>query len=71
MDEHVCGFVFVFVRMIDIMCLWVRFFGFEKSVPMCFFFFFFLIKLTMYLCEEEKKEKEQRRRKKIAVGVSL
>ena len=31
------------------------FFGFEKSVPMCFFF---LIKLPMCFCEEENKEKE-------------
>ena len=45
-----------------IMCLWVWFSGFEKSVPMCFLFL--LIKLPTCFCEEEKKEKEWRRRRK-------
>ena len=40
------------------MCLWVWFYGFEKSVPCVFFFF--LIKYIWCLCEEEKKEKEEK-----------
>ena len=44
--------VYVLVCMINIMCLWVWFSGFEKSVHMLFFFF--LIKLPMCFCEEEK-----------------
>ena len=57
--------VCLLVYKIGIMCLWVWFFGFEKSVPMIFFFFF--DKVThefLWSRKEIKKNEEEEEEKK-------